>query len=260
MYKVFKYSFFDLIRSRWSFFYLFFYCLLAFFILFLNNDPSKAIVTLMNIVVLLIPLISTIFSIMFYYNAKEFTELLLALPVPRTSVFLGQYFASALSLSLSFIIGLAVPFAFYGVFDSGFEWEFFLLICIGTLLTFTFSAIAYNIAMLNENKSKGFSIAVFIWLFFSLIYDGLFLAFLVKFGDYPLENFTLIATLLNPIDLSRILILLNLDIAAMLGYTGAVFKQFFGSSLGSLVSILMLLLWVFIPIASIYKHAQKKNF
>ncbi len=34
---------------------------------------------------------------------------------------------------------------------------------------------------------------------------------------------------LNPIDLSRILILLQLDVSAMMGYTGAVFKDFFGT-------------------------------
>lgn len=260
MYKVFKYSFFDLIRSRWSYFYLFFYCLLAFLILFFNNDISKAVITLMNIVILLIPLISTIFGIMYYYDSKEFTELLLALPVKRSSIFLGQYLGVAISLSFSLIIGLGVPFAFYGMFDSGFEWQFFLLISIGTMLTFIFSALSYNIGMCNENKIKGFGYAILLWLFFAVIYDGIFLVFLINFGDYPLENFTLLGTLLNPIDLSRILILLNLDIAAILGYTGAVFKKFFGSNLGCFVSFTMLLTWIALPVWNIYRCAKRKNF
>jgi hypothetical protein len=54
-----------------------------------------------------------------------------------------------------------------------------------------------------------------------------------------------IATLCNPIDLSRILILLKLDISALFGYTGATFKMFLGSSLGMIIAFAML--WIIIP-------------
>ena len=54
-------------------------------------------------------------------------------------------------------------------------------------------------------------------------------------------------TALSPIDLARIQILLHLDVSAMMGYTGAIFKDFFGTSLGLLISFLLLFLWVIIP-------------
>ncbi len=50
--------------------------------------------------------------------------------------------------------------------------------------------------------------------------------------------------LLNPIDLGRILLLLQIDISALMGYTGAVFEQFFGSVVGLLLSGGALLLWI----------------
>jgi Cu-processing system permease protein len=53
---------------------------------------------------------------------------------------------------------------------------------------------------------------------------------------------------LNPIDLSRILILLQLDVSAMMGYTGAVFKDFFGTYVGILFSLTILILWIAIPV------------
>jgi Cu-processing system permease protein len=53
--------------------------------------------------------------------------------------------------------------------------------------------------------------------------------------------------MLNPMDLARILILMEFDISALLGYTGAVFNQFFGTSLGMLASFGMLSLWLVIP-------------
>ncbi|MBP93251.1 MAG: ABC transporter permease, partial [Flavobacteriaceae bacterium] len=71
---------------------------------------------------------------------------------------------------------------------------------------------------------------------------------------------SLIGTVLNPVDLSRTLILLKLDISALLGYTGAVFKQFFGTNFGLIVSFTMLIVWVALPVLRIAKKSKKKDF
>ena len=247
-------------RSRWSYVYFFFYLLLGVVLLFLNNDLSKAVITLMNVIIILVPLIGTIFGVMYYYNSKEFTELLLAQPVKRRSIFLGQYLGVAVSLSMSLIIGLGLPFIFYGLFQSAAIWDFSLLLVTGTFLTFIFSALAFNIALYNENKIKGFSYAILLWLFLAVIYDGLFLMSLVFFEDYPLDKFSLIATMFNPIDLSRILILLKLDISALMGYTGAVFQKFFGTSFGLIISLSVLCLWVIFPVFNLNRKSRKKDF
>ncbi len=247
-------------RSRWSYVYFAFYLLLGVVLLFLNNDLSKAVITLMNVIIVLVPLIGTIFGVMYYYNSKEFTELLLAQPVKRTSIFLGQYLGVALSLSMSLIIGLGVPFIFYGIFRSNAIWDFSLLLITGTFLTLIFTALAFMIALSNENKIKGFGYAILLWLFMAVIYDGIFLMSLIAFEEYPLDSFSLIGTMANPIDLSRVLILLKLDISALLGYTGAVFQKFFGTSFGVIISIVMLLLWVVIPTWIIQRKAKRKDF
>lgn len=247
-------------RSSWSYVYFVFYLLLGFTLLFLNNDLSKAIITLMNVIIVLVPLIGTIFGVMYYYNSKEFTELLLAQPLKRSSIFLGQYFGVALSLSMSLILGLGLPFITYGLFRSNAIWDFSLLLVIGVFLTLIFSALAFNIALSNENKIKGFGYAILVWLFLSIIYDGLFLISLIVFEDYPLDTLSLIGTTLNPIDLSRTLIILKLDISALLGYTGAVFKKFFGTNFGLIISFITLLIWTIIPILRIVFKSKRKDF
>lgn len=258
--KVLKYSFYDLIRSRWSYIYFLFYLALGFVLLFLNNDLSKAVITLMNVIIVLVPLIGTIFGTMYYYNSKEFTELLLAQPIKRSNIFLGQYFGVAGSLSLSLILGLGIPFAAYGLMRSNAIFDFSLLLGVGVFLTLIFTALAFNIAISNENKIKGFGYAVLLWLFMAVIYDGVFLLSLIVFEEYPLDTFSMTATAFNPIDLSRTLILLKLDISALLGYTGAVFKKFFGTQLGFWMSMLVLLLWTVIPILTLKYKASRKDF
>lgn len=260
MIKILKYSFFDLMRSRWSYVYFAFYLALGFVLLFLNNDVNKAVITLMNIIIVLTPLIGTIFGVMYYYNSKEFTELLLAQPIKRSTIFTGQYLGISISLTLSLILGLGIPFLLYGLFMSSAIFEFSLLLFVGTMLNFIFVALAFNIALSNENKIKGFGYAILMWLFLAVIYDGVFLISLVMLNEYPLDKFALFATMFNPIDLSRILILLKLDISALLGYTGAVFKSFFGTNLGFLLSFAVMALWVILPVWRIRVKLKKKDF
>jgi Cu-processing system permease protein len=260
MFKILKYSFFDLMRSRWSYVYFIFYLILGFVLLFLNNNVSKAIITLMNIVIVLTPLIGTIFGVMYYYNSREFTELLLAQPLKRREIFMGQYLGVAISLSLSLVLGLGIPFVVYGLFKSAVIFNFLLLIVVGFFLNFIFVALSYNIALSNENKIKGFGYAILMWLFLAVIYDGIFLISLVVFNDYPLDKVALFASMFNPIDLSRILIILKLDISALLGYTGAVFKQFFGTNMGLFASLGMLTFWIILPVLRINRKVTKKDF
>ena len=247
-------------RSRWSYVYFVFYLLLGFVLLFLNNNVSKAVITLMNVIIILVPLIGTIFGVMYYYNSKEFTGLLLAQPVKRSSIFLGQYLGVALSLSMSLIIGLGIPFLFYGIFRSDAIWDFSLLLITGTFLTLIFTALSFNIALNNENRIKGFGYAILLWLFMAVIYDGFFLLSLMIFEDYPLDTFSLTATMFNPIDLSRVLILLKLDISALMGYTGALFQKFFGTTFGVILSLSVLILWVLIPAWLIKMKSSRKDF
>ncbi|UNY99319.1 ABC transporter permease [Zhouia spongiae] len=260
MLKIIKYSFFDLIRSSWSYVYLLFYLALGFVLLFLNNDISKSVITLMNIIIVLTPLIATVFGIMYYYDSREFVELLLAQPIKRSNIFLGQYLGVSISLSMSLLLGLGIPFAFYGVLHSSAIWNFSMLIITGVFLNFIFVALAFNIALYNNNKIKGFSYVILLWLFMAVIYDGVFLITLFVFKDYPLDKLSLAATMFNPIDLSRILILLKLDISALMGYTGAIFRDFFGTMRGVLISLLTLTLWIIIPTWNIYRKSAKKDF
>jgi Cu-processing system permease protein len=87
-----------------------------------------------------------------------------------------------------------------------------------------------------------------LWFYFALIYDGLLLWVIYVFNDYPLELPTLILSSLNPIDLARITMLLSMDVSALMGYTGAFFKDFLGSGSGILFSFLMLAFWITWPL------------
>jgi len=260
MLKILKYTLFDLSRSRWSYLYLGFYLIFSAGLFSLSGDVSKVVISLMNVVLILCPLVATMFGVMYFYNSREFIELLLAQPVRRTSIVIGMYLGVALSLSLSLAIGVGIPFLFYGLLGSDEIWNFFVLIIDGVVLSFIFSGLAFYIALRHENRIKGFGLALLIWLFFAVIYDGVFLLLLMVFREYPLEHVTLGLSVLNPIDLSRILILLKLDISALMGYTGAVFQKFFGLQWGIGMAVIALGLWILLPMLGLRRLALRKDF
>ncbi len=165
-----------------------------------------------------------------------------------------------MSLSLSYLLGTGIPFLIYGIQATGQAWNFSLLTIAGLFLTFIFTGISFLISIRFENTIKGFGITIFIWLFFAIIYDGIFLLTLLIFEQYPLDKYALVMTLFNPIDLSRVLIMLKLDISALMGYTGAVFNKFLGTGLGMTVAFGTLLLWVILPVFMFVRKAERKDY
>jgi len=49
----------------------------------------------------------------------------------------------------------------------------------------------------------------------------------VLLRDHPLEGPLIAGMLINPVDLGRVLLLLQFDLGALAGYTGALFERFF---------------------------------
>ena len=92
--------------------------------------------------------------------------------------------------------------------------------------------LAFLVAVLVRDRAAGLGIAIVMWLFLAALYDGLVLLTASALYQYPLDRLMIGFMLLNPIDLARVMFLLEFDVAALMGYTGAVFRRFFGTGLG----------------------------
>ena len=257
--KILKYTLYDTFRSWWAVLYFLFFLVSATSLLYFSGDFTKAVSSLLNIILLIVPLVSIIFGTMFYYNSREFVELLLAQPLKRTTIFIGQYLGLSISLVLSYCLGISTAFLIYQGSTEEFSLLILLLVC-GSLLTCIFIALSFLISVFQEDKIKGFGLAILLWLIAAIVYDGFFLAFLTVFQDYPLETSSIFISLFNPIDLTRILVLLQLESATLMGYTGAVFNKFFGTFYGVAISFFMLVIWVLLPLLGFVYKVNRKDF
>ncbi len=243
MNKIIKYVITDILRNKIVIVYTLFLLAASFSVFSLEDNSSKGLLSLLNIILIVVPLVSIIFSTIYMYNSAEFIELLLSQPLKRKSIWLSLFAGLASSLSIAFFIGAGIPVLIYQANMIGFT-----MLITGIILSVIFAAIAFLATVKTRDKAKGIGASIMLWLYFSLLFDGLVLFILFQFADYPMEKAMIGLSALNPIDLSRILILLQLDVSAMMGYTGAVFKEFFGATNGLIFTFLILLCWIIIPV------------
>jgi len=73
------------------FLYLLFFLVVTWGMLYLGNDLTKAMAGLLNLTLIIVPLIATLFGVIHFYNSREFIEMLLAQPVKRRDIFSGMF-------------------------------------------------------------------------------------------------------------------------------------------------------------------------
>jgi len=254
MKKIIKYVITDILRNRIVIAYTLLLMVISFSVFNLEDNTSKGVLSLMNIVLIVVPLICIIFSTIYVYNSSEFIELLVSQPLQRKHIWISLFAGMAIALTLAFFIGVGIAVFIYSFTPTG-----IILVGVGLLLTLIFVAIALLAAVYTRDKAKGIGIAVLLWLYFSLIFDGFVLFILFQFADYPLEKPMLVLSALNPIDMGRILILLKMDVSALMGYTGAVFQNFFGTTSGIIITILVMLLWMIVPVSLSLRKFKRKD-
>jgi len=245
--KVMKYELSDVMRSRWLVAYTLFFVVVTDGLLRFTAGGANAEMALLNVVLVVIPLVSIVFGTMHLYNAREFTEVLLAQPIGRRQLFAGLYLGLALPLSLGFAVGVGVPFALHGLDDRSQVTTLATLLGIGIVLTLSFTGLAFALALRLDDRAKGLGAAIAIWLLATVLYDGLVLVVGSMFAAYPLERPLIALMMLNPVDLGRVLLLLQLDVSALMGYTGASLKSFVGTVEGITLATTALLLWAVAP-------------
>ncbi len=258
--KVMKYAFFDLLRSRWLIAYTLFFAIATAGLLYFGDEPVQAALSSLNLVLLIIPLVALMLGMNYYYYTRDFVQLILTQPVSRPSVFVGQFAGVALPLAGAFVFGTGAPYLVYSFTGNVDVPMVVSLLASGALISLVFTGLAFWFGIANEERARALGLALGLWLALSVVYDGLVLFFIAIAQAYPIDRAVIVASLFNPIDLSRILVLLQLDTAALLGYTGALFRNFLGSTGGLLLALGALLLWVVAPALLGLRAFRTKNF
>src|SRR3982751_3150630 len=119
MKKIIKYVITDILRNRIVLIYTLFLFAASFSVFSLEDNSSKGLLSLLNIILIIVPLVSILFSSIYIYNSAEFLELLVSQPLKRRTIWLSIFAGLAFSLSLSFFIGVGIPVMLYEFSATG---------------------------------------------------------------------------------------------------------------------------------------------
>ncbi len=259
MYKLFLADIKNLLRIKWLWLYFCAIALGTLLFLYMSQDLSKVVLSLLNVTLLIVPLITAFFGITYLYDSRNFIQFLLSQPLGRSQIFFGKFLSLSLFMTLLYVLGVTLPLL-KEILSAENRVPVLLLTLSGAFLSLIFTSIAFLIGILFDDKAKGVSFLLGVWLYLSILHDGLILTIVYVFKDYPLEKVVLLLTLLSPVDLARLLVVLNLDIAALMGLSGAIFKEFFSSTVGFFVTFLTLSLWFLIPTVLSLFFFKRKDF
>lgn len=254
MLKISKYIMQDLLRNWILLLYTAFWAAATFGLFMLEGQSDKAMLGMLNVGLLVVPMVTIIFATIYYYNMYEFIVLLLAQPLKRSTILGSIFIGLSISFGLAVLIGMGVPLLLLNPTPAA-----VLLLVVNLLLTFVFIALALFAGLLSADRARGMGLSLLLWVYFVLIFDGMVLMIMYNFSDYPIEKFVLYITLLNPVDLARILVLMQTEASAMMGYSGAVFNSFFTSFWGMAAAIFAMVLWAVFPAALSFFRFRKKD-
>src|SRR3954467_12156488 len=137
MRKIIKYVITDILRNRIVLIYTLFLFAASFSVFSLEDNSSKGLLSLLNIILIIVPLVSIIFSTIYVYNSAEFIELLVSQPLKRKTIWLSLFLGLAVSMLLAFFAGAGIPILLYEATAAG-----FIMLGTGLMLTLIFVAIA----------------------------------------------------------------------------------------------------------------------
>jgi len=245
------------LRSRWVLLYGGGLLLLTALLFRFGGTAEQVVVSLLNVVLLLVPLVALLYGVLGISSAREFLELMLAQPLQRQELFWGTFGGMALPLLLLPPLSIGIPWL---VFAAG-RWELLLTLSLGSMvLSLIGAAAGVAFALRWEERLHAIGVAFGFWFALTILYDGFILWAGIALRDYPIEHGLLLALVLNPVDLVRVATLLQLDAAALLGYTGAALERFAGSTLGILLAAGALALWCAFPLWLALRGFLRKDF
>lgn len=257
---VFGYEARDLVRNRWVLAYGGAVWLATDLLLRLGGTGPRALLSMLNVVVALVPLVVVVFATVYWHGARDFVELLLAQPVRRRDLFVGQLAGVVMPLAGAVTLGLVAPMVYQRALDAESAPVLGAFVGAAVALTAVFAAIARVVSLATDDRLVAVGLAFAVWLATTLGWDAALLLGMSWFADWPLDRPVLVATLLNPVDLARVMLVLRLDVAALMGYTGALFGTYLGPGRGTGLAVLGLMTWVLVPALVAWRRFSRRDF
>jgi Cu-processing system permease protein len=215
------------------------------------QDFSRATVSLVQLVLLLVPLSGLLLGVMALLPDRGAAELLYSQPASRAAILLG----TMAGLFEALVAAQAVGFGASGLLiysQAGEEGvvSFLILFAMAATLTAVFLGIAAYICAgtFGHRRSRALALAVAVWFVAVVLFDVIALGVASLLPSGHASRLLIVAALANPVDALRTGTLLAIEGQAAFGASSLALLRFTKGATGAFALILLsAVLWVVLP-------------
>ena len=225
------------------------------------QDFTRTAASLLNVGGFLIPLFALVLGVFSFVTHPEYLELLVTQPVSRSRILLGRYLGLSLTVLGSAALGFGLPGVLIAM-TAGTDGalRYLAVVVALSLLALAFTGMALLITLLARRRQIALGVALGVWVFYELIYGVIMLASTLYLPAKVLETTLLVGLLGNPVDLARVLSLLQVGGPHLFGPAGATLVKMTGSvAVASALGLAGLLLWVVVPYLAAVQVFKRQN-
>jgi len=227
------------------------------------QDFARTAASLVQLVLLLVPLTSLLIGVLSLAPERGAAELLFSQPVSRRTILLGKL----LGLFEALVGAQALGFGAAGLVifsKSGSEGiaGFLMLFAASAALTAIFLGLAALLAAaaIGRRRTRALALALVVWFVAVVLFDvaALGLASLLPSG--PASRVLIVAVIVNPVDAVRTATLLGIEGAAAFGAASLAFLRFTRGPWGAAALLgLSLLFWIAVPALAAVERLRRTD-
>ena len=227
------------------------------------QDFARTAASLVQLVLLLVPLTSLLIGVLSLAPERGAAELLFSQPVSRRTILLGKL----LGLFEALVGAQALGFGAAGLVifsQSGSEGlaGFLMLFAASAALTAIFLGLAALLAAaaIGRRRTRALALALVVWFVAVVLFDvaALGLASLLPSG--PASRVLIMAVIVNPVDAVRTATLLGIEGAAAFGAASLAFLRFTRGPWGAAALLgLSLLFWIAVPALAAVERLRRTD-
>ena len=220
---------------------------------------GRTAASLLNLVLLIVPLMGLLLGAMSIVGEKEHGTLitLLAQPVTVSEIFLGKYIGVALAMIVTILLGFGMSglvIAHYaGMEQIG---DYLILVLFTILLGLVYLSLGIFISVITKRHATAIGVALLLWFIFMFLSDLGLMGTAVVLKLSAAKLFWLV--LINPAQSFKLAVIGSLQKSLeVFGAAGAYASELFGDWLTSVLS-LVLLVWIVTPSTLAYSFFRTK--
>jgi Cu-processing system permease protein len=257
-------------RNRWVVSFALLFAVLTLLIAFFGmvtsgyagfQDFTRTSASIINLGGFLIPLFALLLGVFSFITNQGYFEILVTQPISRSKVLLGRYLGLLLTILGASLLGFGLPGALISLVIGVAGAQSYLLVVVYSLmLAMVFTGLSVLISLAAKRRQIALGIALGVWVFYELVYGMLMLGTTLYLSPAILKTVLLAGLMGNPVDIARVLSLLEVGGPHLYGPAGATLVKLTGSAtMATLFGVLGLTAWVVAPILASMKIFERQN-